>query len=125
MPDYTAVSLDGFGEMVLKFCADHVEETKDEARKRVTKAGKVAAQTLREVSPRRTGKYASGWKSKTVDEGLDTLTATVYNTTKPSLSHLLEFGHGLVYMGHPTGKRVPPYPHMDKGYDAGSKELLG
>lgn len=124
MADFAAVSVDGFGDAVAAIVAEHVEMTRDEIKKQVTKAGKAGAEALRESSPKLTGEYASGWKSKTQDEGLDSFSAIVYNSTKPSLSHLLEFGHYLKYFGHDTHKMVRPYPHMDAGYDAGA-EVLG
>lgn len=49
-----------------------------------------AADKLRAISPRKTGKYANGW---TVDSDFDEKTYTVYNQAKPSLTHLLENGH--------------------------------
>ena len=57
----------------------------------------VPAQTskrLRETSPRGGGKYkgsyASGWRVKRVGKAKE---AVVYNSRKPSLTHLLEDGH--------------------------------
>lgn len=125
MADFMAVSIDGFGDAVSQMVSDHIKMTREEIKKNVQKAGKAGAEALRASSPKLTGAYASGWKSRTEDAGLDSFAATVYNSTKPSLSHLLEFGHGLVYYGHPTGRRVPPYPHMDAGYDAGAAVLGG
>lgn len=125
MADFSAVSIDGLGDAVTVMVAEHIDMTKDEIRKNVRKAGKAGAEALREASPKLTGEYASGWTYRTTDEGLDAISSTVYNTTKPTLSHLLEFGHGLVYYGHPTGRRVPPYPHMDAGFDAGANVLGG
>lgn len=121
---YKAISLDALEGEVVKLVAEHIDSTRDEVRKHVQKAGKAASDELKEVSPKLTGEYAAGWRYKTEDEGLDTFSATVYNSAKPWLVHLLEYGHGLVYFGNPTGKFVPPKPHLDKGYQAGAKELM-
>lgn len=119
-----AVGPDAFGDVVCKFVAESIEENEQIMRERVRLAGKVCAETLREVSPKLTGEYAAGWQSRAKDGG-DSAVSTVYNKAKPELVHLLEFGHGLVYFGHPTHKRVGPKPHLDKGYQAGAKELSG
>lgn len=122
---FKAVTLDALEGEVVKLVAEHIDSTRDEVRKHVQKAGKAAVDELKAVSPKKTGEYAAGWKYKTEDEGLDAFSATVYNGPKYWLVHLLEFGHGLVFMGNPTGKRVDPKPHLDKGYEAGSRALLG
>lgn len=45
---------------------------------------------LKETSPKRTGKYASGWTYKQDGQGY-----IIYNAKKPQLTHLLEFPHRL------------------------------
>ena len=49
-----------------------------------------------------TGKYASGWTSKTEKNRLYT-TVTIYNRT-PGLPHLLEHGHAIVAGGRVAGQ---------------------
>lgn len=56
------------------------------------------AEELRQNSPRKTGRYASGWAVRKDGEGY-----RVYNKESPQLTHLLEFGHAKV-----NGGRVPP-----------------
>ena len=52
-----------------------------------------ARERLRSTSPRRTGKYARGWKV-TNREGCGTISMTVHQTAKNApLTHLLENGH--------------------------------
>ena len=65
---------------------DDVEET---ASKVINQVAREAAQKLKDASPKKTGKYASGW---TVKKGKK-LNAVVYNATRPGLTHLLEESH--------------------------------
>lgn len=59
----------------------------------IPKVAKESAQKLKSVSPKQTGKYASGWTYK-VETGRIKVGATVYGN-KPTyrLAHLLEHGH--------------------------------
>ena len=50
------------------------------------------AKTLRQTSPKRTGKYRRGWRVKTYEGVYDT-TSIIYNATNWQLTHLLENGH--------------------------------
>lgn len=50
------------------------------------------AKTLRQTSPKKTGKYKRGWRVKTFEGAYDT-TSIIYNSTDWQLTHLLENGH--------------------------------
>ena len=50
------------------------------------------AKTLKQTSPKRTGKYKKGWRVKTYDGAYDTMTV-IYNATNWQLTHLLEHSH--------------------------------
>ena len=54
---------------------------------------------LKRTSPEKTGEYAKGWEAKNT-AGI----ITVYNAEKPSLTHLLEFGHAKVNGGRGRGR---------------------
>lgn len=53
------------------------------------------------------GTYDKGWHVYGRGTKRKTFSRVVANRTIPKLTHLLEFGHGLVWMGTPTGRRVP------------------
>lgn len=56
------------------------------------KAARHAAKVLKKTSPsRHSDGYASGWKAE-VKRNRIGVTGVVYNTKKPGLTHLLEFG---------------------------------
>lgn len=61
-------------------------------REETAKLGKVAVKELRKKSPRLTGSYAKGWKSKTFQTRFGA-GAVAYNKTDYQLTHLLEHGH--------------------------------
>ena len=50
------------------------------------------AKTLRQTSPKKTGKYKRGWRVKTFEGAYDT-TSIIYNSTDWQLTHLLERTH--------------------------------
>lgn len=70
-------------------------------------AAKQGVKMLKKTSPVRTGEYAKAWKSKTEKKRTGG-TTVIYNSEKPGLVHLLEFGHAKV-----TGGRTKAMPHVE------------
>lgn len=68
-------------------------EVSEQIKKDVTEVANQCAAEIKAKSPADTGKYRRGWKTKTMYNGDDGIRILVYNSTKPQLSHLLEFGH--------------------------------
>ena len=101
----TKVTIDNFNkaiEKILDEYGDDVSQNLDTITKRV---GQKGAQLLRNESKssfKGTGKYASGWTSKTEKNRLYTK-VIIYNRT-PGLPHLLEHGHALVHGGRKVGE---------------------
>lgn len=97
-----------------------VEEIND----RVKEIADAQVKTLKTTSPRsqlRGKHYADGWAVKKGDTDRVTgLTSyTIYNKTKPQLTHLLEHGHAIAGgMG-----RVAGIPHIAPVEDAIAKEI--
>lgn len=73
---------------------------------------------LKRTSPKKTGKYASGWKSRVEYESRDDIRVRVYNSKKPQLTHLLEKGHAKV-----NGGRVSGVPHIGPAESEAEKKL--
>lgn len=69
-------------------------------------AAKAGVKKLKQTSPKRSGEYAKGWKTKTEKTRTGT-TTTIYNGDRPGLAHLLEFGHAKV-----NGGRTRAIPHI-------------
>lgn len=53
---------------------------------------KKGVSTLKNTSPKNTGKYSRGWRVKT-QKGRGNITSTIYNATDWQLTHLLEKPH--------------------------------
>lgn len=81
---------------------------------------KEAAAKLKAESPKKTGEYARGWKVK---NDFDSKTYTVYNATKPGLTHLLENGH-LGRNQYGTWGRVPGKKHIEPVEEWATAEAL-
>lgn len=76
------------------------------------------AKRLKKTSPVRKGNYAKGWKVTYQDGGY-----IVHNASRPSFTHLLEFGHDVVADGHKVG-RAKADPHIAPAESAGKEEFV-
>ena len=102
-----------------------VEDVSQQAQDAIIQTGKEAARDVRsraKAAFKGRGKYAAGWKVHNHKAGMHT-TATVYNSTEPSLAHLLELGHEQIVMGHDTGRRYPGVPHLEAAFQDGQRRL--
>lgn len=82
---------------------------------------KTAAECLKEIkvnSPTDTGEYKRGWKKKVIFESDTDIRVKIYNAKKPSLAHLLEFGHAKV-----NGGRYEGTPHIYPAKKNAAKRL--
>lgn len=82
-----------------KIVQDILDEYGDEVEKTVADAlpdvAEKTTELLQRTSPSRGGmwSYANGWTYNKLETNLGRKTVVVYNSTKPTLTHLLEFGH--------------------------------
>ena len=81
------MAIEGLAELN-KLLDEYNAEIKAVEKKARNKAAKDTAAQLRNTSAKRSGDYASGWKSK--DNGKETV---VHNAKAWQLTHLLENGH--------------------------------
>lgn len=84
------------------------------------KAAKEAVKNLKQNSPKRSGKYASSWKSKKEMQSLGEEVYTVYNKDHYRLTHLLENGH----INKKTGTRTKAVSHIAPAEQAAADEFL-
>ena len=81
------------------------------------------ARQLNTTSPSLTGEYASGWTETKTESSLGKVTVNVYNEKKPTLTHLLEYGHALVRGGRTVGN-VRARKHIQSRSDYAEEQLM-
>lgn len=112
------VDASGFGDAFEGILDDFIDECTADAKKAVQKGGSACKKQLQETAdPRMTGEYAAGWRMRTDYDRFGGYYVRVYNATKPSLTHLLEFGHG---GPQPAGA----HPHIGPAADKAQGNLL-
>jgi len=85
----------------------------------VKKRGKEMVEAIKSDAPKKTGKYAKGWKAK-VTLGKDYVKIKGANTTRPELTHLLENGHRTAGGTKMTRK----FPHIKRNEEKYNELLL-
>lgn len=102
------IDLDGHFEGVIKsFTKETQHMTEAQLAENLAHVTKSAQAKLKKRSRKKTGEYAKGWrvsKPKPI-EGVGA-SSVVYNTTKPSLTHLLEKGHAKIGGGRVAGDGI-------------------
>ena len=103
--------------MISDLCQDVADEAYERGKARARKAAKMAEATLKETSPKRTGKYAKGWTTEEHDTSRG-FSVVVRNKAKPGITHLLEKGHMTR-----KGGRTKAIPHILPAYQK-AKRLM-
>lgn len=70
-------------------------------------------------SPKRTGRYRKGWRTKVIYDGPGGIRVVVHNKTDWQLTHLLENGHAKA-----GGGRVSGIHHIRLAEQKGERQLL-
>ncbi|MCS4487534.1 HK97 gp10 family phage protein [Streptococcus sciuri] len=100
----TKIGLDEFGTIIAKELEEYANNTTDTMRDIVEEVTIEAIELLKATSPKKTGRYAKGWKSKATTDTNTALTKTIHNR-RPGLTHLLEDGHAKQNGGHVEGRK--------------------
>lgn len=109
------------GEALSKIIQEYSDEVVKALPDAAKKAAKDCVKTLKGSAPRRTGAYAGSFKSKQTRSSATQTEYTVYST-KPSLPHLLEFGHVMKNQYGVYGVSVAR-PHWAPAEEAANKAL--
>lgn len=111
------VDAGGFGSAFDAILDEFFESCVVDSKKAVSASGRELVNDLKGSSPSKTGKYSSGWRMRTEFDSFGGYYVRVYNTTRPSLTHLLEFGHG-------GPQPAPAHPHIAPAAEKAQGNLL-
>lgn len=111
------VDASGFAAAFEGILDDFFNDTQVNNQKAVSATGRELVSELKATSPSQTGKYAAGWRMRTEFDHFGGYYVRVYNVTKPTLTHLLEFGHG---GPQPAGA----HPHIAPAADTAQGNLM-
>lgn len=92
---------------ILEEYSEDIQEAITETAKKVADRG---ANKLKQKSPKKSGKYAKGWKVKLI-KGNGYVNATIHNSTNWQLTHLLEKPHA-IRNGNGTWGTSKPQVHI-------------
>ncbi len=101
------------------------QEVTDQLKQDIRDVSKECVKDIKASAPRKSGKYKRGWRMKVVFENIEDIRIKVYNSAKPQLAHLLEFGHDIVKRGRKVGyvdERTHIYPAEQKAAKALEKK---
>lgn len=114
--DSTRCTADSLVDEVNKMFRNHAKRIKSASKADVKEVVASAAKELKETSPKKSGKYAAGWRGKITEDRDERTVGIVHNVNKPGLAHLLEHGHA-------GPSPAPAKPHIEKAYNNGKAEL--
>lgn len=114
------ISIEELADAIANELEVYSEEVTENLKEEIKSAAVEASKELGKVSPKRSGKYKKGWKSKVVYENHNDIRVEVFNAKKPQLTHLLEYGHA-----KRNGGRVEGNAHVAPVQQKIEKELLG
>lgn len=101
-----------FNQQLTDLLKTYTADVQEQIESALTGIGKEAAARLKADSPKRTGKYARGWRSS-VSKKNGSIEVTVYESAKQAaLTHLLENGHKAR-----NGRFVAGQPHIEPVQD--------
>ncbi len=112
------VSVDGLADAVMEGLEEYNKLATDKVKAAVKKAGTTVRKEISSTAPRKSGRYAGSWRSKTTAESSTSMQVTVYSPSRYMLAHLLEHGHALR-----NGGRARAFPHIAPAEEAGEKQL--
>ena len=114
------IKVSDLAQAVAQELADYSQDVTDGVKKEVKQVAKDVVAELKQTSPRNTGDYAKGWKSRVEYESPEDIRVRVYNSKKPQLTHLLENGHA-----KQNGGRVNGIPHIGPAEQRAEDSLEG
>lgn len=114
------VDVDGLADAIIQELLAYSEEVTEQLKEEVKTVAKECAKDIKNNAPEDTGDYKKGWKAKLAYENSNDIRMVVYNSKKPQIAHLLEYGHAKVGGGRVEGKA-----HIRPAEERAEKKLMG
>lgn len=106
------VKIDNLAAEITLAVRQYTEDVSLAIEKEVEQTANKVRDEIKANSPVKTGEYKKGWTRKKTGRGQQ-VEHTIHNKNKPSIAHLLEYGHA-----KRGGKgRVFGRPHIEPAYD--------
>lgn len=99
------ISPDQLAEAIMEELLNYSEEVTEQIKKDVRAVAKECVKKIKLRAPESTGAYKKGWKYKVVHDSPTDIRIVVFNTKKPQLTHLLEYGYAKKSGGRVEGIR--------------------
>ena len=112
------VKIENLANAVMESLEDYADLATDDMKAAVKKSAKTVKSDIAANAPKRTGKYAKSWATKTTKETSTALELTVHSRNRYQIAHLLEHGHA-----KRGGGRVAAIPHIAPAEEKGAEEL--
>lgn len=106
-----SISIDQLAAAITDAVREYTEDVTDAIERKVDETANEVRDEAERSAPKRTGKYAKGFKVSKQD-GPGKARRVIWNKKHYRLVHLLEFGHA-----KRGGGRVQAYPHLRPAYD--------
>lgn len=111
------ISVDQLSSEIMSALDEYKKVTDEVVKTAVNSVSKETKAMAQAGSPVKSGGYQKGWAVKKTSEKTGQVSITVYNRTKPGLTHLLEKGHAK------RGGRVAGKPHIAPAEEYAVNEL--
>ena len=112
------ISVDQLASHVVQKLQEYSDEVAEQIRSEVDQVCKETVLDLKKTSPKRTGVYARSWSKHVVASKKGRYVLQIYNKKKPSLTHLLEYGHK-----NPGGSMVAARQHIRPAEEKAKQKL--
>ena len=113
----TRISSSKLADVISEELREYSQGVTDELKEVIQEVGRDTVQRLKLTSPKRTGKYARGWKMTKAYESQYDIRIVLHNS-QYQLTHLLEYGHVKA-----NGGRTRDFPHIGPAEEAAIQTL--